>query len=233
LGTAVNEAVQRTVSNRFALERYLRGAERTLTGSFMSGLEEGLADIQQPVALLFDTYEEMEGARGNSFHALVNAVYLLPETPLWVGGTLQGELSYNYLDKITENEERFNGHDEGCTSAYRKSCVDDQSLGLQVGFTPEWPQAFAGWDMSMPTSVAYGLDGNSPTLGGTNEGVYNYSIGVAADYQGKHFFTAKWIDSHGEYEVNPASGYVTSDHTVGSPVQNDHGWLSFTYKVTL
>jgi len=61
LGTAVNEAVQQTVSNRFAIERYLRGAERTLTSSFISGLEEGLADIQQPVALLFDTYEEMEG----------------------------------------------------------------------------------------------------------------------------------------------------------------------------
>jgi Protein of unknown function (DUF1302) len=179
------------------------------------------------------TYEEMEGARGNTFHALVNSVYLLPETPLWVGGTLQGELSYNYLDKITENEDRFNGRGDGCTTAYSKNCVDDHSLGIQIVFTPEWPQAFAGWDMSMPTSLAYGLDGNSPTLGGTNEGVYNYSIGVAADYQSKHFFTAEWIDSHGEYEVNPASGYVTSDHTVGSPVQNDHGWLSFTYKVTL
>ena len=61
LGTAANEAVQRTVRNRFALERYLRGVERTLTGGFMSGLEDGLAKIQQPVALLFDTYEEMEG----------------------------------------------------------------------------------------------------------------------------------------------------------------------------
>ena len=61
LGSAVSQAVKRTVSNRFALERYLRGAERTLTASFMEGLEAGLAELRRPVALLFDTYEEMEG----------------------------------------------------------------------------------------------------------------------------------------------------------------------------
>lgn len=61
LGSAVTEAVKRTVSNRFALERYLRGAERALTSSFMDGLAAGLAELRRPVALLLDTYEEMEG----------------------------------------------------------------------------------------------------------------------------------------------------------------------------
>ncbi|MBK9234093.1 MAG: hypothetical protein IPO15_25450 [Anaerolineae bacterium] len=37
LGGAVTEAVKRTASNRFAMERYLRGAERALTSSFMNG----------------------------------------------------------------------------------------------------------------------------------------------------------------------------------------------------
>lgn len=50
------------MSNRFALERYLRwGVERMLTASFMDGLQAGLAELRRPVALLFDTYEEMEG----------------------------------------------------------------------------------------------------------------------------------------------------------------------------
>jgi RecA/RadA recombinase len=61
LGSAVTEAVRRTVSNRFAMERYLRGAERALTSSFMDGLAAGLAELRRPVALLIDTYEEMEG----------------------------------------------------------------------------------------------------------------------------------------------------------------------------
>lgn len=61
LGSGIAEGVKRTVSNRFALERYLRGAERVLTASFMDGLQAGLAELRRPVALLFDTYEEMEG----------------------------------------------------------------------------------------------------------------------------------------------------------------------------
>ena len=61
LGSAVTEAVKRTVSNRFAMERYLRGAERVLTSGFMDGLAAGLAELRRPVALLIDTYEEMEG----------------------------------------------------------------------------------------------------------------------------------------------------------------------------
>lgn len=61
LGSGIAEGVKRTVSNRFALERYLRGAERALTASFVDGLQSGLAGLRRPVALLFDTYEEMEG----------------------------------------------------------------------------------------------------------------------------------------------------------------------------
>jgi len=178
------------------------------------------------------TYSEIEGARGNSIHALVNGIYILPRTALWTGGILQAELTYNRLDKITENPNRYNARGFGCTTAYSDNCVTRDAWGMQVGFTPEWPQLFPAWDVSMPTSVAYGIHGNSPTLGGTNEGVYSYTIGVAAKYKGKHNFTLRWVDSRGDYDVNPASGYVSTDHTTGSPVQNDHGWISFSYKVS-
>jgi hypothetical protein len=177
-------------------------------------------------------YAQAEGARGDSLHALVNGIYLLPKTPIWDGGTFQAELAYNKLENITENADRFNGRGHGCVTAYSKNCADDHSLGMQMGFTPQWPQAFPGWDMSMPFSLAYGIDGNSPTLGGTNEGAYNYSVGINGVWKNQHNFTLAWIDSHADYKVNPASGYVTSDYTNGSAVQNNHGWLSFTYKTT-
>jgi RecA/RadA recombinase len=61
LGEAVTEAAKRTVSNRFALERYLRGAERALTASFVDGLGAALERAQGPLTLLVDTYEELEG----------------------------------------------------------------------------------------------------------------------------------------------------------------------------
>lgn len=60
LGSAATEAVQRTVSNRMALERYLRGAERALTRSFVDGLAAAASVAGKPVALLIDTYEELE-----------------------------------------------------------------------------------------------------------------------------------------------------------------------------
>lgn len=61
LGQALTEEVKRRVSNRFALERYLRGVERTLTHSLSAGLEAAVAVAPKPPALLVDTYEELEG----------------------------------------------------------------------------------------------------------------------------------------------------------------------------
>ena len=61
LGKSITETVQRTVCNRFALERYLRGVEKTLTAKLSDGLGAALEKAAGPLALLVDTYEEMEG----------------------------------------------------------------------------------------------------------------------------------------------------------------------------
>jgi hypothetical protein len=60
LGKAVPEAIKRTVSNRFALERYLRGVEKTLTQDLCDGLGAALEQAGHPLTLLIDTYEELE-----------------------------------------------------------------------------------------------------------------------------------------------------------------------------
>ncbi len=83
----------------------------------------------------------------------------------------------------------------------------------------------------MPTSLSYGLKGNSPTLGGANEDAYNYSIGLSGKLQGIHKFTVQWIDSHARYKKSP-NGLAYYQYTNGSPVSNDHGWLSFSYQAT-
>lgn len=175
------------------------------------------------------TYKSAEGARGDTWHALVNAIYLLPKNALWDGGTLQGEISYNNLARFTKHEELFNGKGRGCdTSLWSGQCADSHSLGMTIGFTPEWPQLFPGWDVSMPTSLTYGLDGNSPTLGGSNEGAYNYAIGVTGKWKSAHSYTVSWIDAHYDYK-RVGTNYVSNG---SDAVQNDHGWLSFTYKAS-
>ncbi|MCY1262292.1 hypothetical protein D9M68_369980 [compost metagenome] len=184
------------------------------------------------VAGVDPSFEAAEGARGNSWHALVNAVYLLPKTALWEGGTFQGEVTYNRLDKITDDpQNRFNAEDHGCTSAYTKHCATRDAWGMQLRFTPEWPQVLPGWNLSMPVNLAWGVEGNSPTLGGTSEGSYSWTVGVSGTYRSAHTFSLSYIDSYARYDTR-ADGTVTTDFTSGAAVQNDHGRLSFTYKTT-
>lgn len=61
LGKAVTENIQRTIGNRFALERYLRGVDKSLTTSLTAALQSLVEDKQKTIALLVDTYEEIEG----------------------------------------------------------------------------------------------------------------------------------------------------------------------------
>lgn len=177
------------------------------------------------------TYDEAEGARGNTFHALVNGVYLLPETALWQGGTLQAELNYSRLLSVTSNAKRFNGIGYGCavTGGVETGCSTKDAWGTNISFTPSWPQAMPGWDLSMPVTVAYQIKGNGPALGGGNEGAVTYSIGVAGTLYSRYDFSLRYVDSYAKYATNNA-GVVTT--TNGSAVQNDHGWLSFTFKTT-
>ncbi|MCP4545488.1 MAG: winged helix-turn-helix transcriptional regulator [bacterium] len=79
LGQTITENTRQTVSNRFALERYLRGVERALTRSLSSGLEAAV-EIEKAayrsLALVIDTYEELEGLDDWVCRALIPA---LPE----------------------------------------------------------------------------------------------------------------------------------------------------------
>ena len=56
LGKGINTGVEKTISNRFALERYLRGVDRTLTEHLKLGLEKALEISALPLTLLLVTY---------------------------------------------------------------------------------------------------------------------------------------------------------------------------------
>ena len=61
VGKTITEEVKRVISNRFALERYLRGVEKLLTGSLSAGLATAVEKSGQSLAVIIDTYEELEG----------------------------------------------------------------------------------------------------------------------------------------------------------------------------
>ncbi len=76
MGKNVSENVRTTINNRFALERYLRGVERSLTGTFSEGITIAQDKAKRPIVLLLDTYEELEALDDWFCRALMPA---LPE----------------------------------------------------------------------------------------------------------------------------------------------------------
>ncbi|MES3021827.1 MAG: DUF1302 family protein [Pseudomonadota bacterium] len=179
------------------------------------------------------TYAEVEGARGNTMHALVNGIWLMPENALFKGGTLQGEINFSHLDEVTKNAKRFNGVGYACAAnqTKRDGCATRNAVGVNLGFTPEWPQAFAGWDVSMPVSLAYQVRGNGAALGGGNEGSKSWAVGLTGKLYSKYEFSLKYADASSKYNTNPLTGLVTTTNGANA-VQSNHDWLVFTFKTT-
>lgn len=196
------------------------------------------------------SYSQVEGARGNTYHAVANAIYLLPKTALWETGNWTAELAYQRLDKVTKNANVYYGEDYACKFGYLPAgitsgsrsdagCSTKDSLAFSTMFTPKWLEVIAGMDLSMPIFLSYGLKGNSPTLGGSDKGAYSYSLGLTATYHTLYEFGLSYNDSHHDYKT--VSGASAANYGMGTvvdaldprgplAVQNNHGWLSFHFK---
>jgi len=177
-----------------------------------------------------------EGARGNTWHALVNGVYGLTPTPLWQTGTLVGELTYTSLDKVTKNEAlmAYRVGAAGCKNAAtggaggaRDGCLTNSAWGIGVKLTPQYAQVFPGVDLEVPITVNYGLKGNSASAMGTSEGVVTYSVGVSAKIYAVHAVDLLYADQKAPMRVS-AGGVAVGGN--GAYSLNDRGRLSLTYK---
>ena len=76
LGDKATTSVRDRLRNRFALDSYLRGADHALMSSFREGLSEALSEPETGgrLAILIDTYEEMEDLDDWVFGTLVPAL---------------------------------------------------------------------------------------------------------------------------------------------------------------
>ncbi|MNQ56008.1 hypothetical protein D3C85_701180 [compost metagenome] len=169
-----------------------------------------------------------EGARGNTWHGLVNAVALFGPNSIWSSASLTGEVAYSYLDKVTSGEQYFNGCKRpGLADRDEETgCASRDAWQGTVRFTPVWTSVWPGWDISATGSVTAGLDGNSPVLGGGNEEAGSYTVGTTFTYNQQHDFSVAYNDYLATYEKD-ANGLIAVSN--GSQIQ-DRGWLSFTYK---
>ena len=182
-----------------------------------------------------------EGPRGNTYHALVNAVYGVPRFWLAESSTLVAELVYSHLDKVTEHEELYKGEGTAACRDLRSGGEGDKSdgcstrnyLAAAVNYTPQYLAILPSWDLSVPLTVNYGISGNAANAGGGSEGAVSWSVGAKMTYQQQHEFSLRYADTMAQEKntINPVNGQtmVNGNGAVGG---TDRGWLSLTYKTS-
>lgn len=180
---------------------------------------------------------DTKGARGDTWHALVNFVGVVPKTPLFDAASWAAEVQMARWSKVRSGANLFNALGYAPCNATATApakdkwdgCVTKNYAGIGFGFTPSWFQVLPGVDLSAPLTYAIGIHGNSPTVNGGNEGLGNYSVGLAADVQQRYRFDLKYIDYIGRYKSNATQ--VTSTNGLTTYLK-DRGAVSLTFKTT-
>jgi hypothetical protein len=180
---------------------------------------------------------DTKGPRGDTWHALVNTVGVIPKTAVFDAAAWAAEAQWSTWTKVRSGGNLFNAlgyapcNATATVAAKDKwdGCVTKNYVGVSLAFTPTWYQVFPGVDLSAPMSYAVGLSGNSATVFGGNEGLGNYAIGISADVQQKYRFDLKYIDYVGRYKDNGTA--VTSTNGLTTYLK-DRGFVSLTFKTT-
>lgn len=174
---------------------------------------------------------ETSGPRGDTYHALVNVLGLIPDTALFDQASWAAELTWSHWDKVRSGENLF--YAEGFAPCRGRDkwdgCTTKDYWGLAVAFTPTWYQVMPGVDLSAPMTFAIGLSGNAATVFGGNEDNGNYSIGLAADVFQKYRIDLKYIDYLGKYRDN---GTAVTTQNGFTTLLKDRGFVSLTFKTT-
>ncbi|AYH43534.1 DUF1302 family protein [Azoarcus sp. DN11] len=172
-----------------------------------------------------------EGARGDTWHWLVNAVTYFGRNPLWSSASLSAEINGSVLDKVTSGEGLFNREGSAvCPGDRFDACITRSETAMNIKIEPLWYQVMPGVDLKMPISFGVGLDGNgAQSSGGNRQGKGSYSIGLTAEVQNKYTFTLAYIDYLCRFRDNGTA--LTTQNCAGT-TYNDRGWVSFLFKTS-
>jgi hypothetical protein len=168
------------------------------------------------------------GARGNTWHGLVNGLYTLPSTPLFDTANISVEFAGMHLDSVTQNPAVYKGR-----ASY--SAIDKPTtnfLGAAATFTPTWFQVFPGADITMPLTWTQGLSGTAATLFGGNKNTGNWSAGVGAIIYQKYLINLSYIGYFGNYSTAGGASCVQNCFAGTNAALSDRGWVSLTFKTT-
>jgi hypothetical protein len=150
------------------------------------------------------------GATGDVFGVVVNGFGLLnSEWGLWDGGIWIIEYTTSWLDDYAENEQFANPR-------IHKGRVTSQIASV---FRPTWYQIFPGWDLTVPMTVSYGIDGEQPPQGTIlHEELGNASVGVSFKVDEVWFLDARYSAYFGPTQ-NGTSGPLNDRDNVSLTVK--------------
>jgi hypothetical protein len=179
------------------------------------------------------------GARGNTAHAVLNMVGILPRNSLFDSASLAAEFTWNRVLSVTSDP--FNlykgtaAYAAGSTAGAKNiDAVTRDATAISMAFTPVWLGVFPSVDLAMPLAYNVGLSGNSAVANGGFKGVGSWSIGVSADIQSKYNLSLRYISAFGLYSKVPAGPLAGAAGVAVGPNStiSDRDMLVLTFKTT-
>ncbi len=166
------------------------------------------------------------GAKGDTFHALVNFLYTINRTPLFDKADCLTEFTYSQWLHVSQGADVFKGN-----AAYSGlDNVTKDAMSGALNFTPTWYQVFPGVDISMPLSIASGLFGVSAVQTGGSKGNGSYSAGFSFDILARYTATLNYSGFFGNYRTDPTGGISSSGDIFA--LLKDRDMVTLTLKAT-
>lgn len=162
------------------------------------------------------------GARGNTWHGVLNFLGLINKTALFDSAQWIAEFTWNHLEKVTQNRAALKSSDVGYNAIDQ---VSKDFFGGALVFTPTWFQVLPGVDMTLPFSYGQGISGNSAVAAGGNHGSGSWSAGLGFDVFTKYKVDLKYVNFFGQIE-----GGVAND--LGSAGLKDRDMVTLTLRTT-
>ena len=213
------------------------------SSTFSEGTQNGPVPTLFANAGVMPTYAQVEGARGNTYHLILNGTKLLNQSFWYETGTLTAEVAYQRVSRVTKNAKFYKAEGyAGCPAGQNvgDGCATKDNLKAWVLFKPQWMNALPGIDFDMPVSASLGIFGNTPIVGGqVNEGAYTYSIGLNANYQNKYTVGMLYGGGHKNYKTKlgtgadalPGATELSTSNGAGANL-NSHRWFDVNFKTT-
>lgn len=185
---------------------------------------------QISTAALSSLNGDTPGARGDTMHAVVSVLGLVPKTPVFDSASWAAELVWNRWLSVSQNEAAFKGSDAYRAGPLNIDYVTKDFFGLGINFTPTWYQVLPSVDLSMPISWSGGISGNSAVVSGGNAGAGNFAIGIAADIQSQYNIALRYVGYYGDYSTAANGSMAVPKGT--NAVLSDRGAVLLTLKAT-